>query len=166
LRAAVEGVDPRLIEKGPAGNDRLGTFDKAIDDSLGPRKIAISFIGGFAACALILAAIGMYGVVSYGVTQRTRELGVRKALGATDAMIAQLLLRESGTLTGIGIVAGAIGAWFGSRFITDMLFQTGSIDPTVYVPTAFLLAAIALVATYIPARRATRLDPTIAMRGE
>jgi predicted permease len=166
LRSAIEAVDPRLVEKGSAGNERFGTFDEAIESSLGPRKIAISFIGGFAACALILAAIGMYGVVSYGVTQRTRELGLRKALGATDGMIAQLLLRESALLTGMGIVLGIAGAWFGARFITDMLFQTGVADLSVYFPTALLLAAIALVATYIPARRATRLDPTIAMRGE
>ncbi len=166
LRAAIEEIDPRLIEKGAAGNERFETFEKAIDDSLGPRRIAISFIGGFAACALLLAAIGMYGVVSYGVTQRTRELGVRKALGATDGMIAKLLLGESALLTGAGIVLGVLGAWFGARFITDMLFETGVADYPVYFVTATLLAAIALVATYIPARRATRLDPTIAMRGE
>jgi putative ABC transport system permease protein len=166
LRAAIESVDPRLIEKGSAGADRFETFDKAINDSLGPRKVSMSFIGGFAACALILAAIGMYGVVAYGVTQRTRELGVRKALGATDTMIAQLVIRESLVLTGIGIVLGSLGAWFGARLIKNMLFQTGAIDLAVYLPTALLLVVIALIATYIPARRATRLDPTIAMRGE
>jgi ABC-type antimicrobial peptide transport system permease subunit len=81
-------------------------------------------------------------------------------------MIAKLLLGESAVLTGIGIVIGVAGAWFGARFITDMLFDTGVADFSVYFLTALLLAVIALIATYIPAKRATRLDPTIAMRGE
>jgi putative ABC transport system permease protein len=166
LTAAIRAVDPRLIEKGATGRERFLELDESIDSSLQPRRVSISFVGAFALCALILAAIGMYGVVSYGVTQRVRELGVRKALGATDGMIASLLVRESLWLAGIGVILGSLGAWAGARFIKDMLFETDAVDLSVYLPTALLLVIIALVATYVPTRRATRLDPTIAMRGE
>jgi putative ABC transport system permease protein len=166
LRDAIAAVDARLIEKGSAGTERFSTVESVIASSLAPRKLALTLIGAFAACALVLAAIGLYGVVAYGITQRTRELGVRKALGATDAMIASLVFRESAILTGVGIVVGCAGAWEGARLIRDLLFQTNPADGSVYAPTVLALVGIALVATYIPTRRATRLDPTIAMRGE
>ncbi|HMA25101.1 MAG TPA: FtsX-like permease family protein, partial [Gemmatimonadaceae bacterium] len=89
-----------------------------------------------------------------------------KALGATDAMIASLVFRESAILTGVGIVVGCAGAWEGARLIRDLLFQTNPADVSVYAPTILVLVGIAVVATYIPTRRAMRLDPTIAMRGE
>ena len=166
LRAAIESIDPGLVERGARGNERFATFDEAIANRLAPRKTSMSFVGGFAVCALVLAAIGMYGVVSYGVTQRTRELGVRKALGATDSVIAMLLMRESLWLTAGGIVLGSAGAWLSTRFIKTLLFETSAFDAGVYAATAMLLVIIALIATYVPMRRATRLDPTIAMRGE
>jgi putative ABC transport system permease protein len=105
-------------------------------------------------------------VVAYGVTQRTRELGVRKALGATDRMIALLVLRESLVLTGLGVIIGCVGAWLGARLIHNLLFETTAVDLTVYAPTVLGLLGVALLAAYIPARRATRLDPTIAIRGD
>lgn len=166
LRDAIAAVDARLIEKGSAGTERFSAVESVIASTLAPRKLALTLIGAFAACALVLAAIGLYGVVAYGITQRTRELGVRKALGATDAMIASLVFRESAILTGVGIVVGCAGAWEGARLIRDLLFQTNPADVSVYAPTVLVLVGIALVATYIPTRRATRLDPTIAMRGE
>jgi putative ABC transport system permease protein len=166
LRDAIAAVDPRLIEKGSAGAERFSTVESVIASRLAPRRLALTLIGAFAACALLLAAIGLYGVVAYGITQRTRELGVRKALGATDGMIASLVFRESAMLTSAGIVLGCAGAWGGARLIHDLLFQTALVDVAVYAPTVLMLLGIAVVATYIPTRRATRLDPTIAMRGE
>jgi predicted permease len=166
LRDAIAAVDSRLIEKGSAGTERFSTVESVIASRLAPRKLALTLIGAFAACALLLAAIGLYGVVAYGITQRTRELGVRKALGATDGMIASLVFRESLVLTGVGIVVGCACAWEGARLMHDLLFQTEPVDFTVYVPTVVVLLGISLAATYIPTRRATRLDPTIAMRGE
>ena len=166
LRDAIAGVDARLIEKGSAGTERFSTVESAIASRLAPRKLALTLIGAFAGCAVLLAAIGLYGVVAYGITQRTREFGVRKALGATDGMIASLVFRESVMLTSVGIVVGCAGAWAGARLIHDLLFQTNPVDLTVYAATVLLLIGIALVATVIPTRRATRLDPTIAMRGE
>ena len=166
LRDAIAGVDARLVEKGSSGLAKFGFVDAAIASRLEPRKLSLSLIGAFAACAIVLAAVGLYGVVAYGVTQRTRELGVRKALGATERMIASLVIRESLVLTGIGIVVGCLGAWAGARLIHDLLFQTTPADLTVYAPTIVMLLGIGFLASYIPVRRATRLDPTIAMRGE
>jgi putative ABC transport system permease protein len=166
LRDAIASVDPRLIEKGTQGAERFARIDNAVTASLEPRKLSVTLIGAFATCALVLAAIGMYGVVSYGITQRTRELGVRKALGATNGMIASLVLRESLTLTGAGIVIGCAGAFAGAKLIRSLLFQSGAADPVAYLTTIAVLVSTAIVATLVPARRATRLDPTVAMRGE
>jgi putative ABC transport system permease protein len=166
LRDAIAAVDPALIERGSRGDSRFSVVESQVESALAPRKLSMWLIGGFAACALVLAAIGMYGVVAYGITQRTTELGVRKALGATDATIARLVLTESLTLTGIGVVVGCAGAWATTRLIRGQLFQTPQIDPLSYAGTIGILAAVALAATYLPARRAMRLDPTIAIRGE
>jgi ABC-type antimicrobial peptide transport system permease subunit len=108
----------------------------------------------------------MYGVVSYGITRRTRELGVRKALGATDGAIASLVLRESLLLTVLGVAAGCVGAWSATRLIRAQLFGTAAVDPLSYGVAIVLLAGVSLAATIIPARRAMRLDPAIAIRGE
>lgn len=166
LRDAIAGVEPRLIPAGAKGNALFARMEDDVDAALQPRKLPLSLISIFAGCALLLAAIGMYGVVSFGITQRTRELGVRKALGATDEMIARLLLRESLWLAALGVVVGCFGAWAAGRLIRSQLFQTGIVDPLAYGATILLLVTIALIATWLPARRATRLDPTIAMRGE
>jgi putative ABC transport system permease protein len=166
LRDAIVSVDPQLIGRGASGDSRLEIVEAHVQSALGPRKLSMWLIGGFALCALVLAAIGMYGVVAYGITQRTKELGVRKALGATDSNIAALVLRESLVLTGFGVVIGCAGAWSATRFIRGQLFNTPQVDPLAYAATIALLAAVAVIATWIPARRAMRLDPTIAMRSE
>ncbi|HEY4304343.1 MAG TPA: ABC transporter permease [Gemmatimonadaceae bacterium] len=166
LRDAIAAVDPQLVERGSTGDSRFTVVNARIDNALAPRKLSMWLIGGFAGCALILAAIGMYGVVVYGITQRTKELGVRKALGATDRAVASLVLRESLILAGVGVVVGCAGAWAATRFIRDQLFNTPAVDPAAYGVTIALLTVVALIATYIPARRAMRLDPTIAMRAE
>lgn len=166
LREAIVAVDPQLIERGASGDNRLEIVESRVQLALAPRKLSMWLIGGFAGCALVLAAIGMYGVVAYGITQRTRELGVRKALGATDGAIASLVLRESLVLTAIGVAVGCMGAWGATRFIRQQLFDTPQVDPLSYGATIVLLTVVALGATYVPARRAMRLDPTIAMRSE
>jgi putative ABC transport system permease protein len=165
LLHAVQAVDPGLLKSG-WGTDRFTPVRELLSEHLEQRRFAMALIGAFAVCALLLAAIGMYGVIAYGVTQRTRELGVRKALGATDGMIASLVFRESLTLTALGIMLGCFGAWAGARLIRGMLFDTSTGDPIAVAATIVVLTAVALVATYLPARRATRLDPAIAIRGE
>jgi predicted permease len=166
LRDAIAAVDSRLVAQGAEGSKAFGTAEALIANRLAPRKLAMGMVITFAVCALVLAAIGMYGVIAYGVTQRTREMGVRKALGATDGMIATLVIRESLLLMVGGVVLGVAGAWASVRFIQGLLFDTRPADPAAYVGTVLLLAAVALLASYLPARRATRLDPTIAMRGD
>lgn len=166
LREAIVGVDPALIERGATGQERFSVVASEVDSALAPRKLSTALIAAFAVCSLALAAIGMYGVVAYGITRRTQELGVRKALGATDRAIATLVISESLVLTGFGIVFGCAGAWAATRFIRDQLFDTPALDPLAYGATTILLVVVALVATYVPARRAMRLDPTVAMRGD
>ena len=126
----------------------------------------MSLIATFALCALILAAMGMYGVVAHGIAQRTREIGVRKALGATDRVIMSVIFRESLIVIGVGVVIGCAGAWAAARLIRGLLFDTGIADPLAYVATVALLTGVALIATWLPARQATRLQPTIALRAE
>jgi putative ABC transport system permease protein len=116
------------------------------------------------ALALILAAIGIYGVMACSVTQRTRELGLRMAMGAQPRDIIRLVLREAMTLTSIGIGAGPVAALAATRVLSTLLFGVQPADPAVFCAVAALLAAVALFAGYIPARRATRVDPMIALR--
>ena len=169
LARAIASVDPRLVPGGTSNANAfgvVGSFEDMIADSLKPRKLSMSLIAAFAACALALAAIGMYGVVAYNIAQRTREIGVRKALGATDGGIVALIFRESLQVVGIGVLLGSAAAFEGARLIRGLLFNTALADPAAYAGTIALLAGVAAVATYLPTRRAVRLDPSIAMRGE
>lgn len=166
LTKAIASVDARLIDADGRGAGEVGAIEDDIAASLRPRKLLMSLIAAFATCALALAAIGMYGVVAYGIAQRTREIGVRKALGATDRHIGALVFRESLLVVVIGVLVGCAGAAAGARLVRQLLFDTGVGDPIAYAGTIALLAGTAVVATYVPARRAMRLDPTIAIRGE
>ena len=166
LARAVRSVDPRLIAEGKAGENQVGVLERAVDDSLQTRRASTSLLGVFAACALLLASIGLYGVMAYSITQRTREIGVRKALGASNGSIVGMVFRDSAGVIAGGIVLGALGAAWGGQLIRAMLFDTRVSDPSTYVVTVALLTGAAVLATYLPARRATRLDPTIAIRGE
>jgi putative ABC transport system permease protein len=165
LRAAVARVEPRLVDYA-SGGQRFESVDAMIDGTLYGRRLAMKLVSGFALCALVLAAIGMYGVVSYGIVQRTREIGMRKALGATDRMIAALLIRESMPIVLVGVLLGAGIASTILPLITDLLFDTAAVDPVMYGTTALLLVSVAFAAVYAPARLATRRDPLIAMRGD
>ena len=166
LLRAVRSVDSRLVADGAAGVAAFGVMTDALDARLRPRKITMTLVSAFAASALLLAAIGMYGVAAYSIAQRTQEIGVRKALGATDRGIASMLLRESLIVTGAGVVAGSGAAFGAASLIRGLLFDTTLVEPVVYATTVGLLTAAALGATFVPARRAMRLDPTIAMRGD
>ena len=166
LTRAIASVDPRLVRPRDRGAGVVAAVERSIADSLRPRKLSMSLIGAFAACALLLAAIAMYGIVAYGVTQRTREIGVRKALGATDRDILRLLFRESTWVVLAGIVVGSTTAVASARLIRGLLFQTDVTDPVAFGATIVVLAAAAALATYVPARRAVRLDPSLAMRVE
>jgi len=163
---AVMGVDPSLWVNNDPTSAGFRVVEDQIAQSLVQRRFAMSLVGGFAACALVLSAIGMYGVIAYGVEQRRREIGVRKALGATDGNVASLVVGESLRVAGVGVVLGCFGAWAGARLIRGMLFDTGPGDPAPYVVTILVLTVVSLLASYVPARRASRLDATIAIRGD
>jgi ABC-type antimicrobial peptide transport system permease subunit len=120
----------------------------------------------FAAMALVLAAIGIYGVMSYLVTQRTREIGIRIALGARSADVLKLVVRRGALLAGAGIAIGAAGALAATRALAALLYQVKPDDPETYVAIAAVLGAVALMASYLPARRATWVEPSQALRSE
>jgi putative ABC transport system permease protein len=121
-------------------------------------------LGVFAACASLLAAIGIYGVVSFWVSQRTRELGIRAALGARQADIMRLVIRQAVVLVGVGIAVGLLAALGLTRVMASLLFGVGATDAVTYALLAVLLGIVALVASYVPARRAAGVPPIVALR--
>jgi putative ABC transport system permease protein len=123
-------------------------------------------MGVFAAIAVLLSAVGMYGVLAYAVAQRTREFGVRTALGATSRDVLALVLRQGLLLTSIGIGIGLAGAIALTRYIEGMLFDVKPLDPLTYVAVVALFAAVTSIASFVPARRATKIDPLTALRYE
>jgi putative ABC transport system permease protein len=144
----------------------MKTLERIKADSMGDDRLRSSLFAIFAGMALLLAGMGLYGVISYSVLQRTREIGIRTALGATSANIVGLLLRSGMTLTCIGLVIGIGGAFGFSQFLTSMLFGIGKHDSVTLMAVGGILAVTALLACYLPARRATKVDPIIALRCE
>jgi putative ABC transport system permease protein len=128
--------------------------------------MAANVLGSFGVLALVLAAIGIYGVMSYVVAGRTREIGLRMALGAQLRHVRQLILRQGMMLAGIGLVLGLAVVFVLARFLTSMLYGVSPSDPVTFLGISFLLAMVALLACYLPARRAARIDPMIAIREE
>jgi hypothetical protein len=137
-----------------------------VDQRLGPRRFALEILAIFAVTALLLAAIGLYGVTSYMVTQRTREFGIRLALGADARDILGMVLKKSLTLTGLGIGAGLVAALALSRVMASVIYGVSERDPLTLAIACPVLAAAALCASFFPARRATRVAPAIALRAE
>ena len=120
----------------------------------------------FAGTALLLAVAGIYGVLAYSVARRTREMGVRMALGASAANVLRLVLGQAAVTTGIGIMLGLVGSFILMRSLQSMLYEVGAADPLTFAAVALLLLIVALLAAYLPARRATKVDPNVALRYE
>jgi putative ABC transport system permease protein len=160
VRAAVQSVDPDLPVTDAESMDRL------IERSTGSRRFAMILLGGFALLALTLASIGLYGVMSYTVTQRSRELGVRLALGADARDVLGLVLRQGLRLALVGVGVGLLASFAVTRVMRTMLFDVSTTDPLTFVAIPLLLVGVALVASYLPARRATVVDPVVALRTE
>jgi ABC-type antimicrobial peptide transport system permease subunit len=137
-----------------------------IDATLVNRKFVMLLLGQFAAVALVLAGVGLFGVLSYAVSRRTREIGVRMALGARAADVLGMVVRQGMTLTAIGLVIGAGAALAATRAMAGLLFGIGASDPPTYLALALVLAGVALFACWLPARRAARVDPMVALRAE
>jgi putative ABC transport system permease protein len=144
----------------------VASMDKVIGASVAQRRFPMIMLGLFAAAALFLAALGLYGVMAYAVTQRTPELGVRIALGARPREVLQLVLRQGLYLVGVGLAVGLLGALALRGLIKGFLFEVQAWDPATLVSVAVVLVVVALLACYIPARRATKVDPLVALRYE
>lgn len=142
------------------------TMNEAIADSLSQRRFAMIVLGAFAAAALLLASLGIYGVISYLVGQRAHELGIRVALGASRRQIFTLVLGHGLKMTLAGVALGLVAAFGLTRLIRTMLFGVGATDPATFASIAVLLTLVALLACYLPARRATKVDPLVALRSE
>lgn len=160
LRSAVHSADPDL----PIAN--LAPLKTLVDQSMTQPRFAMLLLTSFAALALLLAAIGMYGVISYSVAQRTQEIGIRMALGAARASVFRMVLVQGARLAALGIAIGLITALAVTRLMNTFLFGIQATDPLTFAGVCVLLAAVALLACYLPARRATRVDPIVALRYE
>jgi predicted permease len=160
IRKAVASIDPRQ-----AVFD-IKTMDQRIALALGPQQFAVSLLTAFAGVALLLAALGLYGVISYNVTQRTRELGIRAALGASRPQILGMVVKQGMRLVALGAIVGLCAAASLARLLSAQLFHVSAFDPGTFAWTALVLGAAALLASYIPAYRATRVDPMTALRHE
>jgi len=160
VEKVVHDIDPEL----PVA--RVATLDEMVARSISEPRFYMVLLGAFAAMAVFLAALGIFGVLSYSVVQRSREIGIRVALGAHPRDVLRMVLGHAATLALVGVLAGLAGALALSRAIGSLLFELSPTDPLTLGSMAVLLASVALVASYLPARRATRVDPLIALRSE
>jgi putative ABC transport system permease protein len=164
LTAALEQA-VHQVAAGVAVSDVL-TMEEVMNESLAPQRFSMFLLGTFAAVALLLAAIGIYSVLAYSVRRRTAEIGIRIALGAQIKDVLSLILREGMGLVLVGVLCGLFGAFALSRFLRSMLFGVGANDVPTFLAVAALLSVVALGACYLPARRAVRIDPMVALRDE
>jgi predicted permease len=141
-------------------------IDAYLSQSVAQRRFSMALLAGFAGIALLLAAIGIYGVLAFAVAQRTREIGVRMALGAREADVLGMVVREGLTVTAAGLAVGIVGALALTRVLAALLYATSTSDPMTFAVVAVALGAVATVASWLPARRAARVDPVVALRDE
>jgi putative ABC transport system permease protein len=159
-RRAIRELDPTLPVRDVA------SMDEVLSTAVAPARWSTTLLGVFAGVALVIAVLGVFGVLSFVVTQRTRELGIRIALGAAPAQVRRLVVGRGVVLVLSGVAAGIVGAMLLTRFMGSLLFGVGATDPVTYAAVAAMLVGAALLASYLPARRATRVDPILALRAE
>jgi putative ABC transport system permease protein len=160
IKQEVQTLDPEQ----PLGN--VATLDSLLDQSVAPRRFSLMLLGLFAGVALLLAAVGLFGVMSYAVTRRRREIGIRLALGAQNRDVLGMVVKQGLMLSLSGTVVGLAGSFALTRLMTSMLFGVSATDPAIFAAIPVLLVGVALAACYIPARRATKVDPILALRHE
>jgi predicted permease len=158
IRGAIQSVDPGLPVFG------VTSLDQVLDASLASRRFSANLVAGFAGGALLLASIGIYGLLAYMVGQRSREIGLRLALGAQRADVLRLVLGKGVVLAGLGIVAGVIFSASTASMMASLLYGVRPHDPAVFLMVPLLLLVVAIAASYIPAWRATKVDPIVALR--
>jgi putative ABC transport system permease protein len=168
---ALEAIGPAIRERVRAIDPQMPIFDlrtmeDAVSDSVSQPRFYMTLLSAFAGLALLLAALGIYGVISYSVSQRTRELGIRIALGATQDRVVRLVLGQGVLLTVFGVALGLAGAFWLVKLLDSLLFGVGATDPPTFVAVGAVLLGVASLASYVPARRAARVDPVIAMRAD
>jgi len=160
LRATLKPLSPNL-----AGNE-LRTLQQLVDKSVSPRRFVVVMLGGFAVFALILASLGIYGLISYSVNQRTQEIGIRMALGASARHVQTAIVVQTLRLAAIGLAIGMGASWVLGRSLGGLLFGVTATDPVTFAGMLLILATVATLAGYLPARRASHIDPLIALRAE
>jgi len=144
----------------------VATMQQLVDNSVSTRRITLILLGLFGALALVLGAIGIYGVIAYSVAQRTHEIGIRVALGAERGDVFRMILAQGAKLAGAGVVIGAVASYGVTRWMANLLFSVSPSDPATFAAVAIVLVLVALFASYLPARRTLRVDPMIALRHE
>jgi putative ABC transport system permease protein len=160
IRKRVREIDPNE----PV--NQIITMDERLSNSVAVRRFQMLLLGVFAAVSLVIAAVGIYGVVSYAVSQRTHEIGIRMALGAQRSDVLRMVIWRGMSLTLIGVALGLAAALALTRVLKNLLFEVSATDPATFALIALLLIGVSLIASYIPARRATRVDPLQALRRE
>jgi len=158
IRHEIQSIDPAL----PVFN--VSSMNDILDRSLASRRLSADLVGGFAGLAALLASIGIYGLLAYMVGQRSREIGVRMALGARRGDILRMFLRKGVALAGVGIVAGVVFSASTASMMAGLLYGVRPHDPAVFLIVPLLLLAVAALASYLPAHRATKVNPMIALR--
>ncbi len=158
IRAEIQSIDPGL----PVFN--VSSMNDILDRSLASRRFSADLVGAFAGLAVLLASIGIYGLLAYVVSQRSREIGIRMALGAGRGRVLKLFLQKGIVLAGIGIVAGMVVSASTASLMSSLLYEVRPHDPAVFAIVPVLLFAVAALASYLPARRATKVDPMVALR--
>jgi putative ABC transport system permease protein len=141
-------------------------MEQLLAKSVAQRRFNTGMIEIFAILALVLAVVGIHGVLAYSVTQRTQEIGIRMALGADRDQVLRVILGQALGMVGIGLAVGIVASLGLTRLISSLLFGVSPVDPRIYIGMSLLLATVAMVASYLPARRATRVDPLVALRYE
>jgi ABC-type antimicrobial peptide transport system permease subunit len=160
IRAALLPLNPGIP------SNEFKPLEMLVDKAVSPRRFIVLLLGGFAAIALILASLGIYGVISYSVSQKTNEIGIRMALGASSGHVRMRVLRQALALAVLGIFFGAVGAWATGRLLGSLLYGVSGSDPLTFGVMVAVLGSVAMAAAYFPARRASRVDPMTALRGE
>ncbi|MCA1826161.1 MAG: FtsX-like permease family protein [Myxococcales bacterium] len=160
IHAEVAAIDKDVPVSAPR------TLLQVVDDSLGAQRFQMTLLSLFAALALALSAVGIYGVMAYSVVQRSREIGIRMALGADASLVVRMVVGYGLRLAAAGVALGVAGAFAGTRLLASLVYQVSTTDPLTFAATAGVLVVAALLASWLPARRATRVDPAVSLRAE